>query len=116
MPPISPYAIEGSTYFTVDDIAARLAEAREYLAPLAADLRARGVRATTDARHGEPVREIVAAGARAWSRHDRHDDARPQRSEVACCSAPSRKPCCGRPDPVLMMRDTEPRASGARAA
>ena len=45
----------------VDDVAARLKEAREYLASVAADLRGRGVRVTTDARHGEPVTELVAA-------------------------------------------------------
>jgi nucleotide-binding universal stress UspA family protein len=61
MAPIVPLAIEGSTYFTVDDVAARLTEAREHLATLAANLRGRGIRATTDARHGEPVRKIVAA-------------------------------------------------------
>ena len=59
--PVMPQAIEGSTYFTVDDVAARLNEAREYLAPVAADLRRQGVRVTTDARYGEPVTEIVAA-------------------------------------------------------
>ena len=42
-------------------MAARLKEAREYLASVAADLRGRGVRVTTDARHGDPVTELVAA-------------------------------------------------------
>ena len=35
-------------------------DAREYLAPLAAELGRRGVRARTQVRHGEPVDEIVA--------------------------------------------------------
>lgn len=42
--PVVPQAIEGTTHFTVDDVAARLDEAREYLVPIAADLRQRGVR------------------------------------------------------------------------
>ena len=42
MQPIMPQAIEGTRHFTVDDVAARLKEAREYLASVAADLRGRG--------------------------------------------------------------------------
>ena len=61
MPPIMPLAIEGTRHFMADDVAARLKEAREYLASVATDLRGRGVRVTTDARHGEPVTELVAA-------------------------------------------------------
>lgn len=61
MQPIMPLAIEGTRHFTVDDVTARLKEAREYLASVAADLRGRGVRVTTDARHGDPVTELVAA-------------------------------------------------------
>ena len=54
-------ATEGTRHFMVDGVAARLTEARAYLASVAADLREQGVRATTDARHGEPVTELVAA-------------------------------------------------------
>jgi nucleotide-binding universal stress UspA family protein len=61
MQPIMPLAIEGTRHFMVDDVEARLKEAREYLASVAADLRGRGVRVTTDARHGDPVTELVAA-------------------------------------------------------
>jgi nucleotide-binding universal stress UspA family protein len=116
MPPIAPHAIEGTTYFTVDDVAARLAEAREYLAPLAADLRGRGVRATTDARHGEPVREIVAAAREhdadmiAMTTHGRSGVSRLLFGSVA--EAVLREAEI----PVLTMRDTEPRTSGVRAA
>ena len=56
-----PLAIEGTRHFTIDDVTARLKEAREHLASVAADLRGRGVRVTTDARHGDPVTELVAA-------------------------------------------------------
>src|SRR5688572_8090367 len=59
--PIMPQAIEGTTHFTVYDVEARLNEARNYLTPVAADLRRQGVRVTTDVRKGEPVTEIVAA-------------------------------------------------------
>jgi nucleotide-binding universal stress UspA family protein len=61
MPPIMPQATEGTRHFMVDDVAARLTEARAYLASVAAHLREQGVRATTDARHGEPVTELVDA-------------------------------------------------------
>ena len=61
MQPIAPQAIEGTAQFTVDDVAARLNEAREYLAVVAAGLRQRGVRVRTDARYGQPVAQIVAA-------------------------------------------------------
>jgi len=59
--PIAPQAVEGTTHFTVYDVEAKLAEAREYLAPIAADLRRQGVTVTPEVRHGEPVAEIVAA-------------------------------------------------------
>ncbi|MGH7301940.1 MAG: universal stress protein [Candidatus Rokuibacteriota bacterium] len=59
--PIAPQAIEGTRHFTVEDVPARMVEAREYLVPIATQVRERGVRVTTDARHGEPVTEIVAA-------------------------------------------------------
>jgi nucleotide-binding universal stress UspA family protein len=59
--PIPPQALEGTGHVVLDDVPARLREAREYLAPVAADLRGRGVRVTTEARHGDPVKELVAA-------------------------------------------------------
>ena len=59
--PVMPQALEGTGQFVVDDVAARLREARQYLAPVAEDLRSRGVRVTTDARHGEPLTELLAA-------------------------------------------------------
>ena len=59
--PLIPQALEGTGQLVVDDVAARLREARRYLAPVAEDLRGRGVRVTTDARHGEPLTELLAA-------------------------------------------------------
>jgi nucleotide-binding universal stress UspA family protein len=44
-----------------DDLRIRSNEAREYLAPLAAELRDKGVRARVEVRAGDPVREILAA-------------------------------------------------------
>lgn len=61
--PIPPEVIEGSRYVVVEDVEKRAADAREYLAPLAARLAAAGVRATIDVRRGDPVTEIIA-GAR----------------------------------------------------
>ena len=116
MAPIASHAVEGGAYFTLDDIGARLTEAREYLAPLAADLRGRGIRAATDARHGEPVTEIVAAAREhgadivAMTTHGRSGVSRLLFGSVA--EAVLRQAEI----PVLMMRDTESRASGVRAA
>ena len=115
VPPIVP-AFEGAAYYGGDDVAARLAEAREYLAALAADLRGRGVRATTIARHGEPVREIVAAAREheadmiAMTTHGRSGVRRLLFGSVA--EAVLREAEI----PVFMLRDTESPASGVRAA
>jgi nucleotide-binding universal stress UspA family protein len=47
----------------IDDIDARRRDAEEYLAPIAAALRARGVSTTWAVRHGRPNEEILAAAA-----------------------------------------------------
>ena len=105
--PIAPQAIEGTTHFTVDDVAARLSKAREYLAPVAADLRRQGVRVTTDARYGDPVTEIVGAARAteadviAMTTHGRSGFGRLLFGSVA-------EAVLRRADvPVLMMRLTE---------
>lgn len=114
--PIGPQAIEGTRHFTVDDVAARLKEAREYLAPVAANLRARGVRITTAARHGEPVAEIVAAareteaGLIAMTTHGRSGFGRLLFGSVA--EAVLRQAQI----PVLMMRLTEPQVAAGEVA
>ena len=59
--PIMTQTLEDTGHAPVDDVAARLRDARQYLAPVAEDLRSRGVRVTTDARHGEPLAELLAA-------------------------------------------------------
>ena len=116
MLPIVPQAVEGTTYFSVDDVAGRLAEARAYLAPLAADLRGRGLRVMTEARHGDPVTEILATAREtgtdmiAMTTHGRGGVRRLIFGSVA--EAVLRQAEV----PVLVMRLTERDASGARAA
>ncbi len=58
--PVIPHVVEGSRYVELDDLEARATEAREYLAPIAAELAVRGVRVRTEVRRGEPVSEILA--------------------------------------------------------
>jgi len=114
--PIAPQAIEGTLHFTVDDIAARLKEARAYLAPVAADLRRRGLRVTTDARYGEPIAEIAAAaretgaGMIAMTTHGRSGLSKLVFGSVA--EAVLRRAAI----PVLMMRLTKDDVAAAQAA
>jgi len=61
--PVPPMAVEGTRHVAIEDAAKLRAEAEEYLASIAADLRAKGVSVTTAVRRGEPVAEILA-GAR----------------------------------------------------
>jgi nucleotide-binding universal stress UspA family protein len=49
----------------LDDAHRRRVDAEEYLAPLAAELRGRGVRVSTAVRHGDPATEIVAGATEA---------------------------------------------------
>jgi nucleotide-binding universal stress UspA family protein len=63
LPPVSPVVVEGSRHIMIDDEDARRADAEEYLAPLAVELRNKGVRVDTRVRSGLPAAEIVA-GAR----------------------------------------------------
>ena len=61
--PIPPTVLEGARHVLVEDVEARRAEGQAYLAPIAQDLRARGVRVETTVRRGEPAEQIVE-GAR----------------------------------------------------
>jgi nucleotide-binding universal stress UspA family protein len=58
-----PIVVEGSTHVVAEDVEKTRADAEEYLAPIAAALRARGVRVTSHVRFGEAVGEILS-GAR----------------------------------------------------
>jgi nucleotide-binding universal stress UspA family protein len=61
--PTPPLAVEGAVVF--DDVEKLRADAEAYLAGVAAELRAKGVRVTTTVRQGEPVDQILAAAAAA---------------------------------------------------
>ena len=62
--PMTPVVVEGAALTVVDDVTARRLDAEEYLAPLAAGLRARGVTVETAVRCGHPVSDEVVATAR----------------------------------------------------
>jgi nucleotide-binding universal stress UspA family protein len=57
--PASPAVVEAGPV-VVDNTERLAAEAEAYLLPLARELRANGVRVTTEVRRGEPVAEILA--------------------------------------------------------
>ena len=57
--PITPQAAEGTV--VLDDVEARRHEAEEYLAPISAALRSRGVNTSWAIRRGRPADEILAA-------------------------------------------------------
>jgi nucleotide-binding universal stress UspA family protein len=59
--PIPPMVVEGAAPVFVDDPAARARDAQEYLAPIAAELRGRGVDATFEVRRGTALPSILAA-------------------------------------------------------
>lgn len=59
--PIPPEVIEGSRHVIVEDAEASRVDAEEYLAPMAVELRRKGVRVRTQVRRGQPAEEIVQA-------------------------------------------------------
>jgi nucleotide-binding universal stress UspA family protein len=59
--PVPPVVIEGSRHVIVEDEQGRRIDAEEYLAPLAVELRDRGVRAEVRVCRGVPAAEIVNA-------------------------------------------------------
>src|SRR5262245_41843327 len=59
--PPPPMVVEGATYAVVGDVEAQRLGAHEYLAPVAVELRATGVRVTTQVRLGRAQSEILAA-------------------------------------------------------
>ncbi len=63
--PMPPQVVEGSRHVVVEDPEARRLDAEEYLAPMAAELAAKGVRVRTEVRRGEPAAEIVTAAREA---------------------------------------------------
>ncbi len=61
--PMPPQVLEVSAHVVVDDVEARSKEAEEYLAPVAAALRAQGVDTAWAIRRGRPADEILAAAS-----------------------------------------------------
>lgn len=62
--PVLPVVMEASRHVDIEDVEARRRDAEEYLAPVAVELRAQGIRVRTEVRRGEPAAEIDG-GARA---------------------------------------------------
>jgi nucleotide-binding universal stress UspA family protein len=64
--PQVPVVVEGSPHVELENVEARMTDAREYLAALAAELRGKGLRVTTAVRRGpSPPDEILAAAREA---------------------------------------------------
>jgi nucleotide-binding universal stress UspA family protein len=59
--PVIPAVGDGMRTVAMVDIETRMRDAEEYLAPIAASLRARGVTVSWDIRQGRPEEEIVTA-------------------------------------------------------
>ena len=59
--PLPPVVVEGAAYAPAGDPVAERIDAQEYLAPVAIELRNKGVRVRAEVRSGDPAREIVAA-------------------------------------------------------
>jgi nucleotide-binding universal stress UspA family protein len=57
--PTPPVIVEGSSYVAVDDLEQQEADADAYLAGIAAELRAKGIRVKSIVRRGEPVAAIL---------------------------------------------------------
>ena len=105
--PIAPMVIEGSRHVEVEDVEARRTDAEEYLAPVAVELRNKGVRVESRVRRGNTTEEIVAAAREtgadliAMSTHGRGGLGRLMFGSVA-------QAVLGHVDmPVLLMRATE---------
>ena len=63
--PEPPQVMETSRVVVLEDIESRMAEAREYLVPLARELTTKGIRVRTEVRRGDPVEEIVDGAHKA---------------------------------------------------
>jgi nucleotide-binding universal stress UspA family protein len=59
---VPPAVLDAARPIVLDDVEARHKDAEEYMAPLAAELRSRGIRVATEVRRGQPPAEIIAAG------------------------------------------------------
>ena len=59
--PVLSQAGDAGVQIIIDEMTARMAEARDYLTTIAADLAGRGIRVRTRVRGGAPMTEILAA-------------------------------------------------------
>lgn len=114
--PIPPQVTEGSRVIVADDVAGRTENAREYLAPLADQLRRKGIRVRTEVRYGQPIVDEILEGAReadadliAMTTHGRSGLGRLLFGSVA--EAVLRQAEV----PVFLMRMTETQASALEA-
>lgn len=113
--PVTPIVGDGTQPVIVEDVTAQTRDAEEYLAPVAAALRARGVDASWAIRRGRPDKEIVAAARDAgadliaMSTHGRSGLGRLLFGSVA------EQVLRHAHVPVFMMRETEARLA-AKAA
>lgn len=111
--PSPPLAVEGAVVF--DDVEKLRADAEAYLAGVAAELRAKGVRVTTTVCQGEPVEQILAAARDAeadliaMTTHGRSGLSRLLFGSIAAAVLARAE------IPVFMMRQTETQVR-ARAA
>jgi nucleotide-binding universal stress UspA family protein len=65
LPPVPDRTVQTAAPDIVETLEAQHADAEEYLAALAAELHARGVRARTQVRRGEPPAQILAVAGEA---------------------------------------------------
>lgn len=109
--PIPPTVIEGATHVVIDDIEARMAEAKGYVDGVAHELETKGVRVRVEVRRGDPAAEVVAtangtgADLIAMSTHGRSGLGRLVFGSVA--QAVLRQSDI----PVLLIRETEAKAA-----
>jgi nucleotide-binding universal stress UspA family protein len=59
--PVPPVVVEATRHVVLDDVEGRRRDAEEYLAPIAAALRAKGIDVSWQVRLGRPAEEILAA-------------------------------------------------------
>ena len=113
--PIPPIALEGSRHIEAEDVELRRTDAEEYLAPIAVELRNKGVRVESRVRRGNAVDQIVAAAREAgadliaMSTHGRGGLGRLMFGSVAQAVLRQAEV------PVFLMRATESQVAGRAA-
>ena len=114
--PVPPMAVEGTHQVFIEDVEKLRAQAEEYLAPIIAELRGRGVRATTMVRRGEAVAEILSGASEtgadliAMTTHGRSGLSRLLFGSVAAAVVSHAEV------PVFLMRQTASRVASRAAS